>query len=112
MTAAPRSASRPTTMTWTPSRARRRAISLPSPEVAPVTSAVSGCWLSVDIVWSERRDIDESRNLRVIAGFGDNCSAVGVAHQDDWAVLRVNDAPGGDDVIGQRQRQATWSVLT
>ena len=57
------------------------------------------------LVRSKRRDIDELRDLRVIAGFGDDCSAVGVADQDDWPVLRVNDAPGGHDVIGQRQRR-------
>ena len=57
------------------------------------------------LIRSKRGDIDESGNLRVIAGFGDDCSAVGVANQDDSPVRRVNDAPRDDDVIGQRQRR-------
>jgi hypothetical protein len=51
-TAAPRAGSRPTTMIRKPSRARRRAIASPRPEVAPVTRAVSGGVVVVVVVIS------------------------------------------------------------
>ena len=49
-----------------------------------------------DSPWSgaNARDVQQRRHVRVGACLGDDCAAVGVANQDDRAVLRVDDQPG------------------
>ena len=48
-----------------------------------------------------RRDIDQGRDMRVIAGLGDDRAAIAVGHQDGRTVLLVEDALGGGDVVGE-----------
>src|ERR1051326_4781137 len=38
----------------------------------------------------ERGDIDKRRDLWIVAGFGDDRTAVAMAHQNDWAGLPID----------------------
>src|SRR5205823_1407258 len=52
-------------------------------------------------VGGERGDVHQRRDLRVVAGLGDDRAAVGVADQYHRPVLGVDDLPGGFNVAGQ-----------
>ena len=60
--------------------------------------------MTFSLLWGISRSIDQANKVGYICpSIGDDHSSVGVANQDDWSVLRVNDAPGGLDVVGQRR---------
>ena len=60
----------------------------------PADSSLSG---------AKGADVDQGRDVRVGACFGDDGAAVGVADQHDRAVLGVEDPPGGGGVAVQGQ---------
>ncbi len=55
------------------------------------------------LVGGERGDVGECRDILVVARFGDDDAAVGVAGQDGGTVQAVEDLMGRGDVSGQRQ---------
>ena len=57
------------------------------------------------LVGREGGDVDERRHLGMVAGLGDDSPAIGVADEDDRFVLRVDDAFGRGDVVGERDRR-------
>ncbi len=54
------------------------------------------------LIGGKGRDVDEALDLGVVAGIGDDDTAVGVADQDDRAVLSGNGALGDGNVVFQR----------
>ncbi len=66
-------------------------------EVAGETFAVVGFVFAG--VGHVRGDVDESGDVRIIAGFGDDGSAVTVGDEDGGAVLKSEDAASGGDVV-------------
>ncbi len=53
----------------------------------------------------EGRDVDQARDLRVVARLRDHDAAVRMADEHDGAVLRVDHGPGHRHVVGQRVRR-------
>ena len=54
------------------------------------------------LVRREGRDVDERRDLRIVPASVIDDAAIGMADQDDRAVLRGDGALGDGDVVGQR----------
>ncbi len=55
------------------------------------------------LVGGERGDVGECRDILVVARFGDDDAAVGVADQDGGTIQAIEDPVGRGDVSGQRQ---------
>lgn len=49
--------------------------------------------------------VSEALARPAVAGFGDHCSAVGVADENHWTILHGNNALGCGDIFGQRYRR-------
>jgi hypothetical protein len=52
------------------------------------------------LVWSKGGNIDESRDLGIVACRSDHYSAVGMAYEDHPTVLRGDSACGYGDIVG------------
>ena len=55
------------------------------------------------LVRGEGGDVDEGCDVVVRTGLRDDCSTVGVTHQDGWAVLSVQDEPRRGDIALEGQ---------
>src|SRR5271165_1690542 len=63
------------------------------------------------LVRCEGGDIDQARDMRVVAGLGDDSAAIAVADEHGRTGLAVEDAVGGGNVIRQRS-SGSWTMLT
>jgi hypothetical protein len=57
------------------------------------------------LVRGERRDVDEPRDFRVGAGFGDDNAAVGMTDQHHRPLRLRDREPGGGHIVGQGGRR-------
>ena len=56
------------------------------------------------LVRREGSDVDEPGDLRIVARFGDHCAAIGVADENDGAILGIEAQPRRSDVVLERCR--------
>src|SRR6266446_5367476 len=63
------------------------------------------CGHRLALVGGKGCDIHKPCDLWIVAGFGDHRSSIGVAYENHRAVLRMNNAFGCGDIVGQRYRR-------
>src|SRR5262245_26547571 len=56
-------------------------------------------------LWNVCGDVDESSNLRIVSGLGDDCTAPGVTDQDHRPILKRDQPASGIGIVFERRER-------